>query len=88
MYYRYHTSVLIWVYHSTHASFFPYMGDTKFYSKLCGGYASPNSCFKTANVNKEKPHGMERRSSSKVDKSPQYIVRRIWSYVKTDEGGG
>ena len=40
------------------------------------------------NVNMEKPHGMERRSSSKVDKSPQYIVRRIWSYVKSHEGGG
>ena len=30
-----YASVLICVYHSTHASFFPYMGDTNFYSELC-----------------------------------------------------
>ena len=29
-----HTSVLTCVYHSTHASFFPYMGDSNFYSIL------------------------------------------------------
>ena len=62
MYYRYHTSVLIWVYHSTHASFFPYMGDTKFYSKLCGGYASPNACFKT-----ERQHGETTWNGEKVE---------------------
>ena len=30
-----YASVLICVYHSTHASFFPYMDDTNFYSELC-----------------------------------------------------